>query len=57
MLSAAAGRALQGLQGSVGTGVSAAGGESGLCLAWSGNSVLKEAGGKEKTLRDCSAVP
>lgn len=57
LLPAAADRALQGLGGNVGTGVSAAWGGGFLCLAWSGDSVLKEAGG-EKTLRDgkCNAL-
>lgn len=54
VLPAAANRALQGLRGNVGTGVSAACGC--LCLVWSGNSILKEAGGKEKTLTGCSAM-
>lgn len=56
MLPAAGGRTLQGLEGDVGTGVSAAWRGVCLWLAWSGNSVLKEAGRNEKTLRDCSAV-
>lgn len=56
MLPAAGGRTLQGLEGDVGTGVSAAWRGGCLWLAWSGNSVLKKAGRNEKTLRDCSAV-